>query len=84
MFFRETGLRLGHGNFNWASMSASLMLWVLMLGRFLRSFAGYRQGLSPRSSGRSVAYGVGFALIAWHVLSGIYYIYYLLSTNSSF
>lgn len=84
MFFRETGLRLGHGNFNWASMSASLMLWILMLGRFIRSFAAYRQESSPRSPGRSLAFGAGFAMLLWHSLSGVYYIVYLFSTNSSF
>jgi len=36
MAFRETGQRLGHGNFTWASNSSSFFLWVVMAGVFLR------------------------------------------------
>lgn len=82
MFFRETGLRLGHGNFNWASMSASLMLWVLMLGRFLGSLAAYGKG--PKCPWRALAFGVGFGLLLWHVFSGGYYIWYLFTSHNSF
>ena len=83
MFFRETGLRQGHGNFNWASMSVALMLWVLMTGHFLRSYALFLKS-ARRAWRRWIAFGVGFALIVWHVGSGGYYLYFLLSSGSSF
>ena len=42
MFFRETGLRINHGNFNWASMSAALLLWVVVTPRFIQAAVDYR------------------------------------------
>ena len=83
MFFRETGIRQGHGNFNWAGMSTALMLWVLMAGHFLRSFAVFLQ--SPKKPRiRFAAFGVALGLLAWHMYSGIYYIYLLLASSNSF
>ncbi|MDD3214180.1 MAG: hypothetical protein PHY64_10925 [Eubacteriales bacterium] len=41
-FFHETGVRLNHGNFNWASLSAAFMLWVVVTPRFFDSIAQYR------------------------------------------
>ena len=83
MCFRETGVRWGHGNFNWASMSVALMLWVLMLGYFLNSFSEYRKEKS-RSPVRGLAFGVGFALLLWHIYSGVYYLYFLFTSNAAF
>ena len=83
MLFHETGLRWGHGNFSWASMSVALLLWVLMTGHFLRSFALFCKG-GQKTWGRGAAYGVGFGLLLWHVYSGLYYIFYLFHTNNSF
>ncbi len=83
MFFRETGMREGHGNFHWGVMSSALMLWVLMLARFLDSFQAYRlQG--QKTALRSISYGIGFALLGWHVFSGGYYLWFLLSTGNAF
>ena len=42
MFFHETGVRENHGNFNWASMSAAFMLWVVMMPKFIDSIGNYR------------------------------------------
>lgn len=42
MCFRETGVRINHGNFNWASMSSAFMLWVTVLPHFADAVAGYR------------------------------------------
>ena len=83
MFFRETGLRQGHGNFNWAGMSSALMLWVLMLGHFLRAFACYRQA-AQKSLGATLSFGVGGGLLLWHIASGFYYIYHLFVSHNSF
>lgn len=41
MFFRETGVRENHGNFQWASMSSAFMLWVVMLPKFLEAIGLY-------------------------------------------
>ena len=83
MAFRETGLREGHGNFTWAANSSSFVLWVVMAGIFLREFVS---GLKVKtlSSGRKAAYAVGFALMGWHAASGVYYLYFLLSTGNAF
>jgi len=43
MFFRETGLRLNHGNFNWASMSSAFMLWVVALPKFTDAIGEFRE-----------------------------------------
>lgn len=42
MFFRETGVRVNHGNFNWASMSAAFMLWVVAAPKYLAAIRDYR------------------------------------------
>ena len=83
MCFRETGVRWGHGNFNWASMSVALILWVLMLGHFLRAFAEFR-GEKKKPMARKIAFGIGFSLLLWHVASGVYYLFYLFGRNSAF
>lgn len=83
MAFRETGMREGHGNFTWAANSSSFMLWVVMTGVFLREFlTGLRE--KTLSTGRKVAYGVGWALAAWHLYSGVYYIFFLFYTKNAF
>ena len=83
MFFRETGIRQGHGNFNWASMSTSLLLWVLMTGHFLRSLADFFAG--PKKPWfRFVLFGIALFLFFFHVYSGGRYLNYLLLSNNSF
>ena len=83
MFFRETGLRFGHGNFHWASMSSALMLWVLMTGRFLLSFADFLKK-STKSWYDWASFGISFALLGWHVYSSGFYLWYLLLSNNAF
>ena len=83
MFFRETGLRVGHGNFNWASMGSALMLWVLTLGHFLLSFSHFFRS-HPKPWFRWPLYGIGFALLAWHVYSSGFYIWHLLVSGNAF
>ena len=78
----ETGLREGHGNFTWALNSVSLMLWVLMIGRFLRAA---RTARAERIGGlRRALLACGWALLVWHVGSGLHYLYFLLSTGNAF
>jgi len=83
MFFRETGLRQGHGNFNWAAMSCSLLLWILMTGHFLRSVAAFKEA-KDKSWYRVAAFGAGFSLLLWHLYSSWYYVYYLFKWGTMF
>ncbi len=83
MAFRETGLRNGHGNFNWALMSSALMLWVLMLGRFIGSFTAFWKG-EKRPPARWAFYGPAFALLLWHAYSSFYYVAFLLESGNAF
>ena len=79
MFFHETGQREGHGNFAWAAGTSSFYMWVVMIGVFLRSFiADWKAGKMPLL--RKAGYGVTLAFFAWHVYSGAYY-YWVLMTS---
>lgn len=40
--FYETGMRENNGNFNWASMNAAFLLWVIALPRFFRAVQEFR------------------------------------------
>ena len=70
----ETGRRAADGNFGWGMMGGALMFWVMMLIMFLRSFAASRREKKWKAS-----HGIGFALLCWHLGSGIYYLVYLLT-----
>ena len=39
--FYETGVRENHGNFNWASMNAAFLLWVITLPRLINAIRLY-------------------------------------------
>ena len=83
MAFRETGMRSGHGNFTWAANSSSFFMWVIMTGIFLRTLA---QDIKQHQLTlvKKAGYGISLALLVWHLGSGIYYLYYLLSSNNAF
>lgn len=74
MLLGESGRRSSDGNFIWAMMGSAFLLWAVMLPRFVRQQRG--RGLCPRSV-------AGGALIGWHLLSGLYYIGYLLLTGAT-
>lgn len=82
MAFQETGQREGHGNFTWAANSSSFFLWVTMMGVFLRTFVTDVKEKLPLW--RKLACGATVALFAYHVFSGLYYLYYLVSTTNAF
>lgn len=82
MAFSETGQREGHGNFTWAANSSSFFLWVTMMGIFLRTFIADAKQELPLW--RKAACGATVALFGYHVFSGVYYLYYLISTNNAF
>lgn len=83
MSLRETGLRQGHGNFNWASMTSALMLWILMSGKFMASFAAFLT--APRRPWyRFALYALAVCLLIWHLYSSGFYLDHLLRTNNAF
>ena len=71
----ESGRRAADGNFGWGLMGAALMLWVVMLPRFLRDI---RERGKP-----SPAHWAGLGLLLWHLGSGIYYLYYLVTSGNA-
>ena len=70
----ESGRRAADGNFGWGMMGAALMLWVVMLPRFLRDI---RERGKP-----SAAHWAGLILLLWHLASGVYYLYYLVTSGN--
>lgn len=83
MAFRETGMRENHGNFTWAANSSAFFLWVVMTGVFLRSFAADRKA-GALTLWRKLGYAATLGLFVYHVGSGVYYLYFLLSTGNAF
>ena len=65
----ESGRRAKDGNFGWGMMGAALMMWVTALIRFLRDENVRRRWL-------------GWTLLGWHLISGLYYIGYLFVTGA--
>lgn len=80
LLFSEVGRRAGDGNFGWALLGGALMLWVVMLPRFVRQFSEWR---AQKNAGGAWRYWVGFPLLAYHLASGVYYIAYLLTTTNA-
>lgn len=66
----EAGRRAADGNFVWALMGAAFLLWAVTLPRFFRR----QQGRRPDVCGV-----IGGGLLGWHLLSGLYYVVYLLT-----
>ncbi len=60
MCFRETGVRVNHGNFNWANMSVAFLLWVVAMPRFIaavRDYRARREQLMAQAKAGAVASG---------------------------
>lgn len=75
----ENGRRAADGNFGWGLMAAVLMLWVVALPRFVKARISETEMTAVKRTG----YGVCWALLGWHLVSGVYYVIYLLSTGAS-
>jgi hypothetical protein len=75
----ENGRRAADGNFGWGLMAAVLMLWVIALPRFVNA----RRSDPQPAAGRRIGYGICWALLLWHLGSGIYYLWYLLATGAA-
>jgi len=69
----EDGRRASDGNFGWGMMGASLMLWIVCMIRFLQDD---RQWYKPQKL-------IGWALLAWHLASGVYYVGYLFTSGTT-
>ncbi len=70
----ESGRRAADGNLGWAMMGAAFILWAVMLPRFVRQ---------QRSGSAGWRSWIGGAALAWHLLSGLYYIGLLLFTGAA-
>lgn len=84
--FRETGMRTNHGNFGWAMGSSSILLWWIALRDFLPNMHALKAEGARGAAGKARACGfaVCWALLAWHLCSAVYYIYFLVSTDNVF
>lgn len=81
LVFAETGRRADDGNFGWAMMSGALMLWVVMTARYFACYGEYRRlPEKPRKEKQRLA--LGATLLGWHLVSGCYYLFYLLTTTN--
>lgn len=75
MLLGESGFRAADGNFGWGMMGASLMLWVVCMIRFLKEDV-VKRWYKPGNL-------IGWLLLGWHLVSGVYYIGYLFTTGAS-
>ena len=80
-FFRETGMRAGHGNFGWATMSSSYFFWAVMLGKFAGML---RQQWKEAALWRKVLVVVAVGILLWHLASTVEYFVFMLSTGNAF
>lgn len=80
-FFRETGLRAGHGNFGWAAMSSSFFFWVVMLGRFIRML---REEWATVSKWRKAFWVLAIVVLLWHMICTVQYIVFMRTTGNAF
>ena len=89
----ESGARASDGNFGWAMMGSSLMLWAITLPLYLkrvtawfsrrRAAASGQPYLEDKPRAEAARCIVGGVLLLWHVASGIGYIIYLLTTTAT-
>lgn len=75
MFLCEVGRRAADGNFAWAFMAMAVLLWAITLPRFLRE--------TQQEKERKIRSAAGWALCAYHVGSGVYYMIYLLVSHAT-
>ena len=87
----ETGRRATDGNFNWAMMGSALMLWAVTLPLFARQLLGFRRRKKAAANGQPylanplwieiARWSIGSVLLFWHLISGMLYIIYLLTST---
>lgn len=71
----ETGARFGDGNFNWGFQLSLYFIWLVAMRDWLGLYIG-RAG--SRKKIRGAGFYISTALLLLHLVSGIYYLYYLI------
>ena len=67
----ETGTRMYHGNFGWGYQASVTLFYLTAVRDYGKQFIGSGKKKGPAFIGASV-------LLALHLLSGIYYLYYMI------
>lgn len=70
----ESGKRFYHGNFTWGIYSASFLLFIFAIGKFIKMFD---------EKGKVFEKVLGLSLLTWHLISGISYYVLLLQGQPS-
>lgn len=83
LYCHEVGARQDHGNFMWALMNSSFLLWVLMGGHFLDCVSQFVRSKAKKWY-QWLVYAVGSGLLLWHAGSSVYYIVLLFTSNRGF
>jgi len=74
-FFRESGIRANHGNWDWAVLAASFLMWVVAVPQYV-------QMLQQKQTWRTILRNIlATVLLTWHFASGVYYLYYLFTSG---
>lgn len=74
-FLGETGIRAQHGNWGWAILAASWLLWII-------SVPPYVKMLRQEQTVRTLLFSIPSSLLlTWHFCSGVYYLYYLFTSG---
>ena len=73
LFFTEVGAHGADGNFGWANMAAIMMFFTVSLGQFVNAWQANKQEHKKITA----PFYIGGILLAWHIVSGIYYVGYL-------
>lgn len=77
-FLGETGPRAADGNWGWAILAASFLLWIVAIPEYVKA-------LKEKRSWKTILFSVvGTCLLMWHFLSGMYYVHYLLTSGRWF
>lgn len=73
MLIVETGPRAAHGNFGWGTCISLFLLWVYALPAFANN--------TLKRDRPWPVLAIGWGLVGWHLVSGLYYVYHLLTSN---
>ena len=74
----ENGSRLYHGNFNWGYILAVYLLWFVSIRDYTAWKCTFADGKGFRRAVSVLAFVLGCVLLLAHLVSGIYYLYYLI------
>ena len=83
MTLHEIGARFGHGNFFWAGMSVSFLLWIYTLTLYAKTSIDFLHN-SQKSVGRGLGLSIATVLLLWHMYSSFYYAIHLYVNRVTF